>query len=177
MKFLATLLLGGAALGPAAQAQPTTGYIDASLRLTPACAVNDVAGGNGASVDFGTLDFGDTTTRFERQDAVLAGSQGEGIAVRCSTGTAASLQVMVGSNDAHGGPAQHALANVTTGASYIPYDLYLDSARTQVLRNDTAIPIVGDGSSQKIPLYARAFGAPGLTAGVYSDVLTLQLDF
>jgi spore coat protein U-like protein len=81
------------------------------------------------------------------------------------------------SDDGHGGTAQHALANAATGASYVPYDLYLDSARTQVLRNDTAIQIVGDGSTRRIPLYARAFGTPGLTAGGYSDVLTLQLDF
>lgn len=162
---------------PACLAQSTSGSIDASLSLTPACVVNGGALASDGSADFGSLDFGEAPMLFGRRDAVLVGSVGEGIVVRCSTGTQASLRVLGGSNDAHAQATQHALANVSAGAHYIPYELYLDSARTQVLHNGAAIDVLGDGGDQKIALYARAFGATGIAAGLYSDILTLQLDF
>ncbi|PMR73994.1 Csu type fimbrial protein [Billgrantia endophytica] len=183
MKSLASLLSGGvAALALAFAAAPgqagtTTGFIDTTLVLMDSCAVNDSIAGSDADIDFGTLDFGQASTQFRRQDAVLVGSAGEGIMLRCSTGTSVSLKVLGGTNDAHGNPAQHALVNAQTGSQYIPYDLYLDRARTQVLPNNTAISIVGNGSNQQIELYARAFGAPGISTGIYTDVLTLQLEF
>ncbi|MHC6225649.1 Csu type fimbrial protein [Pseudomonas sp. X10] len=158
-------------------AQNTRGFIEASLALTPACLVNNGAVTSNGSGDFGSFDFGEAPMSFGQRDAALLSSAGEGIAVRCSMGTQASLRVLGGSNDANASSTQHALANTSAGAHYIPYELYLDSGRTQVLHNGTAIVVTGDGSSQKIALYARAFSTTGIAAGLYSDLLTLQLDF
>lgn len=160
-----------------AQAGSINGQVKASVVLIRSCQVNngDMLG-EGSGVDFGSLDFGGHSTRFSSADSLVSSSGNSGISILCSPGADATLKITGGTND---GPAaasgmSHALAH---DGHYIPYQLYTDAARSVVLANDHALPVVADGTLQHLQIYARAFGAPGLTAGTYTDTLSVELAF
>lgn len=154
------------------QAQTVTGTIDATITLTSACEVNGGTGTTG--VDFGTLDFGSHTTLFDEATAAVQNGGGTAIAIQCSPGAGATLTVTGG---AHDGQVPGSGRAMSDGAQFVPYDIYTDAAFQNVLANNQAIGVTADGTVQLVPIYGRALGNAGLSAGTYGDTVAVTLTF
>lgn len=176
MKFWnvrAALFAGGLLFASMAQAGTVTGKIDAALTLLSACQVNGSSATTGAN--FGTLDFG-------RQDSLFstAGSQvlrgGGAMSILCSKGTIPVIKVGVGSNDGTSTGGTRALADGS--GNFVPYDFYTDAGHSQVfvINGTIALP-TSTGVAQTVNLYGRAVGKAGLSAGVYTDIVSVELSF
>lgn len=177
-RFLGVILcLWGVIYAPSAlaQASSATGTITATITLTDACSVNNTNVVANSSVNaWGTLSFGSNPTTFTTASASSTGS-GSPISIQCSTGVTPAMVMIAGSNDAHKGSNTHAMAFSTF---YIPYDVYKDSAHSQIINNtDTIWTGPSDGSSQTVTIYGVAHGAAGLSVGTYTDTLTIQLNY
>lgn len=156
-----------------ANAQTVTGTIDATITLTSACEVNGSTATSG--VDFGTIDFGSHTTLFSEATSTLdPGGGGSGISIQCSPGSDASLTIVGGLNDASVAGSGRAMKN---GSLYVPYDIYSDASFATLLANGNSIAVTADGTIQTIPIYGKALGNGGLTAGLYSDTISVTLSF
>jgi spore coat protein U-like protein len=154
-----------------------TGTIDATITLTAGCIVNGQSYDDGATAaDFGSLEFGSHNTLFTQADAqVLNG--GGGFTIQCSTGVAPTITFTTGQNDGSGtGGGTRAMAHTTAPGQSVTYDLFSDAGRTAVVPIGGSVPLLDTGLVQTVDLYGRAYGAPGLTAGTFSDVITVVVE-
>lgn len=161
----------------AQQVSGTTGTIDVTMTLTAACSINNSTATD--EFDLGALDFGTATTLFDQADGQVGGADGT-ISVICSPGASPALTVTGGTNDAESsGEGNHAMVG-EGGDQFIPYSLYTDAARSQQIVTNEAVNFDGepDGeNAQTLQFYGRAYGQSGLTAGAYTDTLTVALTF
>jgi spore coat protein U-like protein len=162
------------ALASNAQADTTTGQITSSMTLSNSCQVNGAGGTSG--VDFGALDFGTTGSLFTTANgAVLAGGGGA-LSILCSSGTTPTVKVRAGTNDGESVGGTRALADGS--GNFVPYDLYTDVGRTQVLAIDGVITLAeSTGAAQTVNIYGKAVGKTGLPAGTYTDSVAVELTF
>ncbi|MDO9367026.1 MAG: spore coat protein U domain-containing protein [Sphingopyxis sp.] len=154
-----------------------TGTIDATITLEAGCIINGTNYDDGsAGVDFGTLDFGTQNTLFTQADGqVLSGATG--FTIQCSNGVTPTLSFNAGENDGSGtGPGLHAMENTTAAGQFVTYNLYSDGGRTTIIPVGGDIALAGDGSTQTINVFGRAFGEAGLTPGTYTDVVTVVVE-
>ncbi|MCD9005493.1 spore coat U domain-containing protein [Luteimonas sp. XNQY3] len=151
-----------------------TGEIDATITLQPGCIINGANTADGTTaVDFGALDFGAQTTVFAQADAEVQNTS-SGIVIQCSQGITPVISFDGGLNAgaAPTGPGSRALAlQGGTAPQYVTYNLYADAGRSTVIANDDALTLSADGQAQTVNVYGRAFGATGLVAGTYTDVI------
>jgi spore coat protein U-like protein len=62
--------------------------------------------------------------------------------------------------------------------NFVPYDLYTDAGRTQVLAIDGVIALAeSTGAAQTVNIYGKALGKAGLPAGTYTDSVAVELTF
>ncbi|MBY8821794.1 Csu type fimbrial protein [Sphingomonas colocasiae] len=164
------------ATGTAARAD-VTGSVDATITLTSGCIINEQLTNNGASnSDFGTIDFGSRNSLFTSADGEAVGS-GTGIAIQCTPGITPSLTFGAGQNDGQGtGSGNRAMAHATESGQYVKYGLYSDAGRNTLIAIDGSLALASDGSAQVIRVYGRAYGAAGLVAGNYSDMVLVTLE-
>jgi spore coat protein U-like protein len=162
------------ALAGNAQADTTTGQITSSMTLSSSCQVNGAGGTSG--VNFGVLDFGSTGSLFTTANgAVLAGGGGA-LSILCSSGTSPTVTVGAGTNDAGSVGGTRALADGS--GNFVPYDLYTDVGRSQILAIDGVITLAAStGVAQTVNIYGKAVGKAGLPAGTYSDSVAVELTF
>ena len=153
-------------------AATVTGTIDSSITLLSACEVNGSPATNGT--DFGSLDFGAQSTFFNSATAQVQSGTGSAIEVRCAPGSDATLTITSGQHDSAVAGSGRALSS---GAKFVPYDIYRDAALQNVLANGATISILANGAIQQVPIYGRALGNAGLTPGTYTDTIAVTLDF
>lgn len=154
-----------------------TGTIDATITLTAGCIINGQSYDDGATAaDFGALDFGTHNTLFTQADAqVLSG--GGGFTIQCSNGVTPTITLTSGQNDGSGtGGGTRAMAHTTAPGQFVTYDLFSDPGRTAALPIGSSIPLLDTGVVQTVDLYGRAYGAPGLVPGTFSDVITVVVE-
>ncbi|WLG82599.1 Csu type fimbrial protein [Pseudomonas cucumis] len=163
------------ALAGNAQAATSAGQITTSMTLSSSCEINGAPGG-ATGVDFGVLDFGTTGSLFTAANgAVLAGGGGA-LSILCSSGTLPTVTVGAGTND--GGSVGGTRALADGSGNFVPYDLYTDTGRTQVLAIDGVITLAAStGVAQTVNIYGKAVGKAGLPAGTYSDAVAVVLTF
>lgn len=120
-------------------------------------------------LDFGTHTIGDTGVE-SQTDAT----------VTCTAGT----PYILSSDNSHTYTMTNAAG--TAGTNTVPYTLYLDDAGTvplaQELPDDTGVEgssTVGTGRAQTVPIYGKIEDAAmtGISAGTYTDMVTLQLTY
>lgn len=165
----------GLALVTGAQAATTfNGQINATLTLTSSCLVN---GGAGATnLNFGTLNFGTTTSLFTQANTQLVASGGGAVSVLCSKGTTPKVIIKNGLYDGKSTGGSRALYDGV--ANYAPYDLYTDSGYRNILPANGEIPLTAStGEAQTFNLYGKAMGKDKLPAGTYTDTIAVQLSF
>lgn len=144
-------------------ATTATANMDVTLTVESSCllSVNPL--------DFGTRTIGDTGVA-SQTDAT----------VTCTAGTPYILT----SDNSHTYTMTNAAG--TAGTNTVPYTLYLDDAGTLPLAQETpddaaveASSSTGTGSAQTVPIYGKIEDASmtGISAGTYTDTVTLQLTY
>ncbi|WP_045049146.1 Csu type fimbrial protein [Rouxiella chamberiensis] len=124
----------------------------------------------------GTLNFGSFASLPSNVD--IASSSGAGsVVVTCTPGTAVSIAMDYGT---HGGSStQRYMAN-TAGTETLRYQLYQDSARSQVWGNGALAMSIASfpATTQTYTVYGRLFAASTLpSAGTYTDTVTVTLTY
>lgn len=190
------LFLLGCALGlgvaSSGFAATSTGTINVTLTLTNGCLVNGQPAPATGNIALGTLDFGTSTTIFTDLNAVLVGTAGNGIWVRCTTGSTPTVQVTGSTNTAPAEPT-NIFGAVTTAPRYlktaadstraIAYSLYPTDTSTTPIANGvnltpsaTTSPTLGTN----YPIYGRITQGgnnPLIPAGVYTDTITVAINY
>ena len=162
------------ALVSSAQAATTTGQFTSSMTLSSSCQINGAGGTSG--VNFGTLDFGSTGSLFTTANGEVLAGGGGALSILCSSGTLPTVTVGAGNNDGGSVGGTRALTDGST--NFVPYDLYTDSGRTQVLAIGGVIALAeSTGVAQTVNIYGKAVGKAGLPAGTYSDSVAVELTF
>lgn len=177
MHNICCLRIGPALLGVAmvfsANAETVTGQIALSLTLTSSCQVN---GGTSLSgLNFGTLNFGSTSSLFTEASSQLLGGTGSGgaLSILCSSGTSPTVKVRAGLND-----GQNSRALSDGHGNLVPYNLYTDSSFNMPLAIDGVISLAtSTGVPQTVSIYGKATGVAGLPAGTYTDFVSVELAF
>lgn len=154
-----------------------TGTVDATITLSAGCIVNGQSLDDGAgSADFGTIDFGAHNTFFVEADSQILNG-GSALQVQCSPGIAPTLSFNTGQHDGQGtGAGLHAMAHSSAAGQYVTYNLYSDAGRSILIPVGGGITLPSTGAAQTVNIYGRAYGASGLVAGSYSDVITVVLE-
>lgn len=152
--------------------QADTGTLDVRLVVEEACEVawpGSTIGGGDAELDFGT------TTRLDTAiDREIGTGGSSGIEVRCNSGTTYAVAFDAGQN-ASGNIADRAMRGAVNTSQLIPYQLYSDAARTDIL---ATLTLTGNGAYQPIPVYGRVPPlSPTPPADTYTDAVTVTVSF
>jgi spore coat protein U-like protein len=101
------------------------------------------------------------------------------VTVSCGPGSPFTVKLDAGENSS-GSFHPRRLRAASSGAT-LNYNLYLDSARTQVWGDGTNNTFIrsgtGSGSSQQFSLYGRIPGSQNVSVGMYSDTVTVTLEW
>jgi spore coat protein U-like protein len=167
-------VLGLAMASTANAATTVTGQISSTLILTSSCQVNGVGGSTG--LNFGALNFGTANSLFTTATGQVLGGGGGALSILCSSGTSPSLTIQGGSNDGKSTGGTRALFDGV--ANYVPYDLYTDTAHSNLIAIGGVIALAAStGVAQSVNIYGRAVGKAGLPAGTYTDTINVTLTF
>lgn len=149
-----------------------TGYIDARLIITAACEVS--AAGGELPGNLGELDFGSQGPTWSAPlNSRLSSGDGT-LNVTCNPSVSGFTVTIDGGT--HGDGAVRRLSN---GRQTIPYRLSVDAAGQDTYRiGQQRTFAISDGSQRPIPVYGVVVAnTSALPAGVYSDTLTVTLDW
>ncbi|VWC38702.1 spore coat protein U domain-contain protein [Burkholderia aenigmatica] len=179
---LAAVALASVCMTAGAQTSPITGSVNSKLVLTTGCAIDAGSGSTGNSTNLGTLDFGTQPSGFT--GALTAQAAGGGSAgatqVTCSPDVTA-LQVTIdgGQNLGKGVAVGAGTRALASGSSYVPYEVYADSARSvqYVAGTVQSVPVPAPGSAFNLPIYGaiNKTSRGALSAGTYTDTLNVTL--
>lgn len=149
-----------ALLAGIAQAATTQSSFQVTANITNNCAIT------ATNLAFGTYD----TTNPNPLDAV---SQ---VSVNCTNGQAYSVQMGLGIN---GGGTIYT-RQMGNGAQRLNYSLFYDPARSLhwgMTNNADTVINVGNGVAQTYQVYGRIPAGQVVTAGAYSDTMTVTVEY
>ncbi|MXN74103.1 fimbrial major subunit CsuA/B family protein [Burkholderia sp. 4701] len=179
-KIWAAVACASACAAVQAESGQLAGVVNSKLVLTTGCAIDAGAGSVGMA-DFGALDFGTQPGGFTGSlSSQATGGGSTTTELTCSPDvTSVQVTVDVGQNAGKGagiGAGTRALGN---GTSYVPYEVYADSAHARQYVAGTAqtVPVPTPGAPFALPIYgvANKSSASALAAGTYTDVLNVTL--
>lgn len=161
MKFR---LLGVAAAcvvaAPAAMATTATGTLNLSITIAATCSVVSAT-----SIDFGTVtDIGSNI------------DQTSTLTVNCSTTTPYNIGLSAGG----GSGATYSSRKMSNAGNTVSYSLYRDSGRSQVWGETIGTNTVsgtGTASNQTITIYGRTPAQTAPAPGVYTDAVTVTINY
>lgn len=166
-------------------ADESTGKIDVQLEIIPGCRVGDGVAAEGVKGHFGVIDFGQHAAVSTSQNVTASGTGngsngGLGLVVECSDVDQKSINIAVtGSTGGKDGADRTMLLDGNTSKA-IPYGIYTDAARTNLVMNNANLYkdielVNGKGELQ---LYGKARMPEGTKdAGIYKDTLTVEVKF
>lgn len=118
------------------------------------------------------------TLAFGNYDATASVDVSTNITVRCTSGSSYWVGLGLGSN------ANAAARRMSDGTSFLAYELYRDSGRTQIWDNADPAPATprsaaGDPgfSAYTTPVYGRIPAAQIVPIGVYADSVVMTVNF
>lgn len=156
------LLLLVLLLSAAAHAAQSAASLTVSVNVDGNCTAST------QSLNFGNPASGDINSNPTDAEAVLS--------VNCSTGTPFQIDMDAGLQPS-GCTSARCMSN---GADLLPYNIYLDAARTQVWGTSvggTQVDGVGVGSPEPHTIYGRIFQASNPNPGIYTDTVTITITF
>ena len=161
-----SLLTASAFAGPS----PQTGTFDVTATVAGSCNIIATE-----TVAFGQYDPADANLT-AALDA--AGS----VTVRCVRGTLATVALDEGNSAAAGSSCAAPLRQMAAGTDRLAYQLFQDSARTQPWGCDTgnntqAFTAASPSTPTVLTTYGRVSGGQDVTAGDYSDTVTVTVTF
>lgn len=164
---LATMAAGSALLLSApASAATDTSNMTVSATVSANC-----------DISAGPLAFGTYDPVITNASANLDGTAT--LTVTCTSGAAANISLGQGSNAAVGSTDAAPSRRMLSGASYLSYALYQDSARTTVWGNDTTTDAAytGTGAATSVTVYGRVPSGQNVPSGSYSDTVVATITF
>ncbi|MFJ3486431.1 spore coat U domain-containing protein [Pseudomonas sp. NPDC090202] len=174
MKHLQHTVVALASLLPLADSAhgAITGHIDARLIITAACEVS--AGGGELPGSLGELDFGNQGPTWNAPLSSRLSSGDGALNVTCNPSVKGFTVTIDGGT--HGDGSIRRLSN---GRQTIPYRLSVDAAGLDTYSiGQQRTFAVSDGTQRPIPVYGVVVAnTSALPAGVYSDTLTVTLDW
>ncbi|MBB3066505.1 Csu type fimbrial protein [Limibacillus halophilus] len=151
----------GSPVGPA-WAQTAMSAIDLKAEVVSSCAVAGPILTDG-QIDFGQLHFGDQSD-LSNSVTTQGGGQDGVITVTCSQGQAYTI-LMDGGNNANAGRR-----NMVLDGTSVAYDLYTDSAHSNLWNDSTGKQAIGSGAPDDHVVFAKTYPTTALVApGRYSD--------
>lgn len=152
-----------------------SGQIHARLTITSGCEVSNGASPDGPVSDFGTLDFGQQGPTWSNPIKASLSESGSGkLNVACNPSVTGFTVTIDGGT--HGDGTTRRLSN---GTQTIPYQLFLDASGNQSYsigqQHNFAVT---SGAQVPIPVFGSVVAnTRALPAGVYTDTLTVTLDW
>lgn len=159
------LVIAGVFVTPVANSTSTTQNLDVTLNVAASCSLSV------DPLDFGSHIIGETNITAQTNATVT-----------CTYGTPYILSAEAINVHTY----QMVNASGTAGMNTIPYSLYRDNAGAQVLATDEPTDLdvsfsntTGTGVAQVYPVYGKLDESTlsKVSAGVYTDTVTLQLTY
>ncbi|MFT8422769.1 MAG: spore coat U domain-containing protein [Gluconacetobacter sp.] len=163
-----------AALPPSAWAT-TSATMSVSTQIVAGCAVNGAVPASGASVhSLGTLGFGSAAS-LSSAPLRAALSPSATVSLTCTPGVPVTMMVDGGLHYADGSRGMV----LSGGTARVAYALFSDSAYSTAIQPDTAISVnvTGSPSPLTLPVFGQATPTGLSPAGLYSDILTVTLQW
>jgi len=150
MAVLATLLT----LEPAA-AETKTSSFQVGMNVSASCSLS------ASNLSFNTMPTGTTAGSDAATD----------ISVSCSQGTPYQIGLSQGSHFSGG-------RRMSSGSSFVNYELYSDPSRTNVWSTTQVVSFTGNGSSQSHTIFGRIPGGQSVpTTGSYADTIVATISY
>jgi len=152
-----------------------SGQIQARLTLIAGCEVTNGANPDSPVADFGTLDFGQQGPTWNTPIKASLGDEASGkLNVACNPSVTGFTVTIDGGT--HGDGTTRRLSN---GSQTIPYQLFLDASgnRSYSIGQQHNFAVTS-GAQIPIPVFGSVVAnTRALPAGVYTDTLTVTLDW
>ncbi|QHB32429.1 spore coat protein U domain-containing protein [Yersinia canariae] len=146
-----------------------TANINVNATLLPTCIAGTTVGG---STTFGTLNFGSATV-LNAPIAVIGQANTGAISVQCSKNTSFTVLLSAGQSGSVNG---RYLAGGPT-SQHVNYNLYTDSAHSQIWDNTVGVSQVATGQPMTLPVYGLIPIQSTPAAGVYTDTIQVTVNW
>jgi len=162
------------------------GKLNVQMTLTSSCAISGTSGLGSTNVSFGSLQFGSQPSTFTGTIAADAsgGAGGEGATQVVCSPDVSSLNVSVsgGNNAGQGSAVGTGSRAMKLGSSFLPYEVYSDSAMTSAYpaaATPLGVALPGNGAPLTLPVYGRVnkTSPKAMPAGSYADVLQVTVSW
>ena len=165
-RFFSTMaLISAVAWSAPAWAGTGTGSFQVSATVISSCTVSGT-----------TLSFGTSIDPLASAVPVDATST---MTVQCTNTTPYTLALTAGINA--GGASLFSARAMKSGVHLLPYQLYLDVARSSVWGDGTSSSLTqsgtGSGGSQSVTIYGRLPSLTGIIPGAYTDTVTVTISY
>ena len=165
------LILAGTCLPFAAAAQTKTGNLGVKLAISKAC---EVSGSGTGGLAGAVLDFGTNGLLQAAIDTDTSAGGSTALKVQCNPAVTYTVNFDAGANPATAGDTSTRRMKLTTGSSFVGYQVYSNAARTTVL---ASVGGTGDGTAQSITVYGRVPTQAPPATGNYQDTLVVTVSF
>jgi len=151
------------------------------IELLPSCSINNkVVENNTTNLNFGTVDFGETSTGFNGViDASLVNNGNSGLQIQCAGIPTVKIIFGSGNNDSKVPTSfsqnyYHALSN---GRDFVAYNL-LYGLNKQVIRANDAFILNDMNTKKNIDIFGQAIHDGGrISKGEYTDIVPITIEF
>lgn len=186
-RFFSTVVLSLASglVGFAAHADTSTsGKLNVQMTLTSSCAISGASGLGSSNANFGSLNFASQPSTFSGTISANAsdGAGGAGTTQVVCSPDVSSLTVSVsgGNNAGQGTDVGTGSRAMKLGSSFLPYEVYSDSAMTTAYPSAATplgVALPGNGAPLTLPVYGRVnkTSTKAMPAGSYADVLQVTV--
>lgn len=186
LSLVATALALGLVAHGAQAAGSMSGQLNAQMVLQSGCIISGAPGAGTSGINMGTLDFGTQPSTFTGVLTATAsgGAGGPGATqITCSPDVLAmNITVGAGNNAGQGASVGTGSRAMKFGTSYLPYEVYSDSAMTTAYPTAvTSLGVVlpGTGAPIGLPVFGRVNKTTvnAITPGTYTDLLQVTLSW
>lgn len=151
------------------------------IELLPSCSINNkVVENNATNLNFGTVDFGETSNGFNGViDASLVNNGNSGLQIQCAGISTVKIIFGSGNNDSKvptpfSQNYYHALSN---GRDFVAYNL-LYGLNKQVIRANDAFILNDMNTKKNIDIFGQAIHDGGrISKGEYTDIVPITIEF
>lgn len=155
--------------------------LNTQLELLPSCIINNQTISNETtSLNFGQLDFGETTAAFNGViETSLSNGSTSGIVIQCSGNSTIKVTFGAGQHDSKVPTAFSSIyfRAVSNGQDYIAYNL-LYGQNNQIIQPNQSISLNNNGQPQSLRLVGQAVNNGRVVSlGSYTDRIPVTIEF
>ena len=155
--------------------------LNIQLELEPSCKINNQSVNNETTgLNFGQLDFGETTAAFNRViETSLSNASASGLTIQCPGNSPIKVTFGAGQNDSKV-PAPFS-ANyfraISNGTDFLAYNILYGTAREALKPNQT-ITLTNNGQPQTLNIIGQTVNnGRSVSLGQYTDTIPITIEF